>query len=98
MSQKFHGKEFELDSTMLKYLETLNRQCLMLNSMESDTKVSYQVNHQRILIIVQEHPEQEFFTSFAWWSFESSLAELTYVKLTTAIDKMNYYIKYYGSK
>lgn len=96
MSQKFHGKEFELDSTMLKHLETLNRQCLMLNSMESDTKASYQLNHQRILIIVQEHPDPEFYNSFARWAFESSLAELTYLKLTTAIEKMNFYLKYCG--
>jgi ERCC4-related helicase len=95
---EFKGRKFELDNTMLKYLETLNRQCLMLNTMESDTKASYQLNHQRVMIIVQEHPQEEFFTSFAWWSFHSSLHNLTYPMLTEAIEKMNYYLKYYGKR
>lgn len=86
--------KFELDSTMLKKMETLNRQCLMLNSMESDIKVSYQVNHERIMICVQEHPPEQYFTSWPMFTFQCSFYNLTYVNLDEAIEKMNCYLKY----
>lgn len=84
--------KFELDSTMLKKLETLNRLCLILNTMESEIKVSYQINHNRIIIAVQENIA--YVVTFPLYTYQRHFIQLTYPDLDEAISQMNYYIKY----
>ncbi len=84
--------KYELDSTMLKKLETLNRQCLILNTMESEIKASYQISHSRIIIVVQRH--YDFMESFPLYTYQRQFINLTYADLEEAIAEMTYYQKY----
>lgn len=84
--------KFELDNTMLKKLETLNKLCLILNTMESEVKASYQINHDRIIICVQEN--LEYVVTFPLYTYQRHFSQLTYPDLDEAIKEMNDYVKY----
>lgn len=84
--------KYELDSTMLKKLETLNKLCLILNTMEAEIKASYQINHDRIIICVQEN--FEYLATFPLYTYQRHFVQLTYPDLDEAIREMNDYVKY----
>lgn len=84
--------KFELDNQMLKKLETLNKLCLIINTMETQVKASYQINHDRIIICVQEN--FEYIVTFPLYTYQRHFVQLTYADLDEAIQEMNEYVKY----
>jgi len=82
---------YELDNQMLKKLLKLCDQCLQINSMQKPTKASFQINHDRIIISVQDY---EVWGSFPSYTFQSHFVNLTYANLDAAIAAMNHEIMY----
>ncbi|GAB3518507.1 hypothetical protein GCM10027442_38800 [Emticicia fontis] len=77
---------FELDSTMLKKIDKLHRACTTLNTMESDLKASYQINDERILIVLFKHH-----WDFTIWSYQRRFIQLTYADLDQALEEFQAY-------
>lgn len=81
---------FELDSTMLKKIETLSRLTMILNTSEKTTKAQIQIGHTRLILSVQIPSSWE---SFPLYTYQVSYINITYANLDEAIAEMNYYIK-----
>jgi hypothetical protein len=83
--------KFELDNQHMIRITKLCDKCLQLNSMEKQTKASFQLNQNRIIIVVMIHSE---FESWPLWSFQMHLQNVTYYNLDEALKELNQIMKY----
>lgn len=86
--------KFELDNQMLIKLEKLCKLTLILNTMESEVKCSYQLKSDRIIMCVAYESEW----TFPIWTYQRMMSNLTYPDLDQAIKEMNENILLYGAK
>lgn len=84
--------KFELDSTMLRKMDKIHSLIMTLNTMESNqTKVSYQVNQDRMIIVAHKFGDWDF----PIYTFQRAFVELTYALLDEVISQLQLFIKYH---
>lgn len=82
---------FELDNTMLNKIDRIHKMIMTLNTMENNqTKVSYQVNQERMIIAAHKFGDWDF----PIYTFQRAFVELNYALLDQVIQELQFFIKY----
>jgi hypothetical protein len=81
-----------LDSIMIKKIETIAKLSMILNSSEKQTKCQVQIGATRMIFSIQEQwPSIE---SFPLHTYQATYNNVTHPDLEKMIEELNYYIKY----